>query len=359
MYSLVRIGFLVDGGLLLMIFTKRDTNIVKGIAILAMLFHHTFPNNPGIPIINSDGFSFQLLFATSSKICVSLLTILSGYGLMESYKKSDKPKMVKKLKFVFSHYIQLLSMYWVILFFCLLASYLESGNNIAIYGSGIQSIKFFIIDLFGLGILFNTPVFIGGWYLTAIIGFYFLFPLSEFMTKKLGIWFLAVTYIPWIYYLIRNDYNMHTDWWLFYLFSFAIGIYLSQRNILNKIKAKTNKKCMVYCLAFFVAMFGLRFYLALPADSFLSLAIIFVEVCFISKLSALCVFLEKFGAMSANMWLLHVFIIGKLYNFSFADYVAKYIILCIISYSLSLLIEEVKVETGYNRLVKKARGLLQ
>ncbi len=31
-------------------FSKNDTNIVKGIAILAMLFHHTYPNNPGIPI---------------------------------------------------------------------------------------------------------------------------------------------------------------------------------------------------------------------------------------------------------------------------------------------------------------------
>lgn len=33
-----------------MTFTKEDTNIVKGIAILAMIFHHCYPNSTSISI---------------------------------------------------------------------------------------------------------------------------------------------------------------------------------------------------------------------------------------------------------------------------------------------------------------------
>ena len=112
----------------------------------------------------------------------------------------------------------------------------RGGGVRALYGVGLQGIKNYIIDLLGFGVIFHSPIFIGGWYLTAIVIYYFLFPILYYATKKFRVLFLIITYTPWIYYIVMNDIDMHTDWWLFYVFSFALGIYLSQMEILNNRK---------------------------------------------------------------------------------------------------------------------------
>lgn len=68
-------------------FDRRDTQAVKGIAIIAMVIHHFYLSDPAALIkINSLGDVIKV-FGATGKVCVALLTILSGYGLMESYKK--------------------------------------------------------------------------------------------------------------------------------------------------------------------------------------------------------------------------------------------------------------------------------
>ena len=38
-------------------FSKMDTAVVKGIAIIAMIIHHIIPNNSGLPVDYGTGFS--------------------------------------------------------------------------------------------------------------------------------------------------------------------------------------------------------------------------------------------------------------------------------------------------------------
>lgn len=55
-----------------MTFTKEDTNIVKGIAILAMIFHHCYPNSTSISIsmLESPTFLQQLGVKRKSVCCL-------------------------------------------------------------------------------------------------------------------------------------------------------------------------------------------------------------------------------------------------------------------------------------------------
>lgn len=45
------------------------------------------------------------LVASCGKLCVSLLTILSGFGLTESYKKRECEDFRQNIKFVLSHLV--------------------------------------------------------------------------------------------------------------------------------------------------------------------------------------------------------------------------------------------------------------
>ena len=86
-------------------FSRNDTYVVKGIAIVAMGLHHVYPNSTGTPIYMLDNKDAIGLVASCGKLCVSLLTILSGFGLTESYKKRECEDFRQNIKFVLSHLV--------------------------------------------------------------------------------------------------------------------------------------------------------------------------------------------------------------------------------------------------------------
>lgn len=69
-------------------FTKEDTQLLKGLAILLMLYHHLFafpnriPKNVAlISIVFPNGETSAYLIGSFGKICVALFIFLSGYGI--------------------------------------------------------------------------------------------------------------------------------------------------------------------------------------------------------------------------------------------------------------------------------------
>lgn len=79
------------------VFDKRYTQLIKGIAILFMVLHHTvglyynsFDLRWYTENSNNIGSLILLFFSTAGKVCVPLLTILSGFGLAKSYNRFEK-----------------------------------------------------------------------------------------------------------------------------------------------------------------------------------------------------------------------------------------------------------------------------
>ena len=72
-------------------FSKKDTNIVKGVAIIAMLFHHCYTTNIKFKAhgVLFAPFSKSTVVTLSlwAKVCVGIFVFLSAYGITISLKK--------------------------------------------------------------------------------------------------------------------------------------------------------------------------------------------------------------------------------------------------------------------------------
>ena len=76
-------------------FTKNHTEILKGVAILLMLFHHLFAfpewyvegvSYIGIPLRAN---TLEYVIGQFGHICVAVFAFLTGYGMFFSYKSGS------------------------------------------------------------------------------------------------------------------------------------------------------------------------------------------------------------------------------------------------------------------------------
>lgn len=343
-------------------FEKNDTNLVKGIAIFAMVFHHLYPNNPGLTLEMLGKVNFTILLAQAGKVCVPLLTLLSGFGMAESFKSYLEEKdetILGCIKFCFSHYVQLLYVYWGCLIFELIFFWTRKESFLGLYGSGVMGGEKLIIDAFGLAYIFGTDSVLGGWYLTTIVIFYFLFPIIFDLTKKLGVVMLVISYIPWIYYIIMRDINIHTDWWVFYIFSFVLGIYLSQREILAKFKPE--KFCVVR-MAVSIILLGiacvLRVFITLPVDTLVAFCLILLAINVLTFIPMLRDLIIWFGTKSARIWLLHGMFI-YIINTQFTSVYEKFIYMIFLNVGIAEIIDKICSIFKADIAIKKIRGYLK
>lgn len=74
-------------------FSREDTKLVKGFAILLMLYHHLFAfsdriqdGNSYIPLLTFTSVNSAELVGLFGKMCVALFLFLGGYGTWMSYQ---------------------------------------------------------------------------------------------------------------------------------------------------------------------------------------------------------------------------------------------------------------------------------
>lgn len=249
-----------------------------------------------------------------------------------------------------------MSLYWIILLWGYIVTIFQCRPVAGIYG-GIFS---FTMDFLGLAMITGTPCFAGGWYLTAIIIMYALFPVLYRLIERFSFIVPIITFFPWLYYLYRTimvGQMIDTDCAPYYVFSFSIGIYLSQRNSLSMIRARVGGiKAGILSFVFVVISFLIRSVITLSADPLLSLAVIVFEIVVLSKNKMISSFLKCFGENSANIWLLHGFVIDIIYEVKFINYPAYFVFLLYICLAFSMLIERIKTATGYKHNVKRLRN---
>lgn len=98
--------------------TSRDSNLIKGMAIIMMVYHHFFgwPNR----ILISNAFNVIQIYnvnvvtflAQVCKLCVCVFAFLSGYGMFFSYEKFRGGDAVR---YCLLKVLKLLTIYWSIL----------------------------------------------------------------------------------------------------------------------------------------------------------------------------------------------------------------------------------------------------
>ena len=98
-----------------MTFSRNDTKVVKGIAIVLMLYHHLFAfparidsDLSYISAFSIDGETISYWIGVFGKLCVALFIFLAGYGTYLSCRNKDNllSPLYKKIKALYSTFWQ-------------------------------------------------------------------------------------------------------------------------------------------------------------------------------------------------------------------------------------------------------------
>jgi hypothetical protein len=163
-------------------FEKEDTNICKAIAVLLMLWHHLFYQHPEISLVGNYGVGIPYHVATFGKICVTIFTVLSGYGIM--YGEIIHPTGSWK-EFQTSRTLKLYKKYLFVVIFTLIAFWIFHDSWTAYVGSGAAMIYRIVLSISGLQYVFlNMGINIVWWYISMILVCYLSFPFIKPFVEK-------------------------------------------------------------------------------------------------------------------------------------------------------------------------------
>lgn len=177
-------------------FTKYDTSIAKGIAILLLLFHHCFSSPRSyrgmtvsfVPFTEGQVNTLALV----ARVCVAVFAFISAYGMTESYRRIDplfrltrgqwSSSVIRRILIIESSYL-----FVFVVVHLLYAFTTAGGAYVQTYGSGKSSILFFLIDALGLAELLGTstilPTF---WYISLAYVIVLLVPILIGVYQRWG-----------------------------------------------------------------------------------------------------------------------------------------------------------------------------
>lgn len=332
-------------------FTKEHTMVIKGIAILLMLWHHLFFGQLATPIHWLGGDTFRQIFATIFKVCVSIFAILSGYGLTEQYKK--KPKSESDLDFAFKKTWKLLKEFWGVFFIVFILGFFLGEKPTDVYGTGMLGFFHFLLDSTGLAAATQNPTMnFSWWYIEAALCFYIFHPLLYKAVKKIPYIIFPITFFLFAKYGASHCRE------IFWLFPFCVGILYSEQDFLNSYLRRYNngneERQIGYKVKNIVAVLIytlLRSKLGIIIDVLLAIKIIKFASLFIMNRKPIKVPLKILGRHSANIFMVHSFIyyyfavIAKPFN-AIPTWILQYIVLVLASLAFSVVIEFIKFWFG-------------
>lgn len=164
-------------------FQKEDSLMLKGVAILMMLWHHCFLAGrfEAYSVIFWPLKESQVVnIAEFFKICVSLFAFISGYGLFLTWRKT-KGDGKSTSRWVYEKLVKTRSNYWFVLALAWIVSSLLDNRPYRVYGfeqSAFLGIWNMLIDFLGLtNLTGGEPLNSTWWYMSAAVVFIVLLPL--------------------------------------------------------------------------------------------------------------------------------------------------------------------------------------
>lgn len=209
--------------------SKDNTNCIKGIFAILVLFHHLYQETL-IFYGNILGEALQCL----GYLSVAMFFFISGYGLNESYKKSGKKYL--------SHFLRnrVLPLYAVIILMNFIYLIVKLLLDIPIS-------KYIIIKSF----FFGGTIIEKGWYLQTILLFYIFFYAVYSTIKKSKNKIVAIFILICLYIIICKVLKLSSIWYEG-VFAWVLGIVFSQYIFKFEKIILHNVKCFAFLLIVFL-----------------------------------------------------------------------------------------------------------
>ena len=338
--------------------------VVKGIAILLMLFHHLFNDLEEYAGYAVSYAPFSQAHLTSlavlAKVCVAMFVFVTGYGIAASYTKrfgESEPTGREMTAFVWKRWIRVMSAYWVMFALTLICQPL--GRTIFdAYGHGLREIiGGLLLDAFGLAFFVQAPTLNPAWwYMSLAIALVVLMPfVVYFMKKTRGV--LVMALVMTFLMACRLSYDM-----TYYFFSALLGAVCFEEDLFGKLDRfmEGGKRWLAVLLT--LALFALVFYLRIGWNDYgileglIAFSVILLVHEVIAHIPLLGGALEVLGRHSGNMYLIHnqlyaYYFLGFFYSLRhWAIVVAA---LAAASLLVSVVVELLKKKSGYSDLMER------
>ncbi|MFT3952362.1 MAG: acyltransferase family protein [Oscillospiraceae bacterium] len=353
-------------------FTKNDTMVIKGVAILMMLFHHLYLDASRYKgfAVDIAPFSKGLLTHTAQfgKLCVGIFLFLSAYGMTVSYKRMNAQYEFDRQtcgKSIAGRCLSMFSGYLFIFAIGIIGSVILKPEMLDIYGTGVKAGMYTLIDLLGLAYAFDTPTLLGTWwYMSLAYSLVVLLPVLLLLYRKLGILAVSLLWLVGCRTVGGGEYNEICRW----MFIGIIGLYFADRDLLPKIRAfllggESRYRVLFGAVSFLllsVLLFGMLDFRHKVGDNLIDVfdcaavvAIVLFGYTFLSAVRYLNTALVFLGKYSMNIFLFHSFIRIKWFNeftYSFKYWWLIYLVLLADSLIAAILIDLLKKLTRYDKL---------
>lgn len=355
-------------------FTKNDTALVKGVAILMMLFHHCFESS-----WRYDGYEMNFFPLTESqtvtiasffKICVALFVFLSGYGIAKSLERTPQDGYARRIgRRTFS----LMSGFWFIFVLGIISAAIIMPSMLEVYSNEhiTNSVILALYDFLGLAELFGTPTLNSTWwYMSLALIIIAIMPLLYKLYKRFG-WialFMVTFFLNGFVKRAFNDEIVNFDM-IRWLFTLELGMVCADKDILAKIKsfriigksraADYAVKLVVYTAVLFCCVYSRRFLdwkVSYIRDGLIPMFVVIYCYTILAEIPGLRNVLQFLGKHSMNIFMSHTFLRAYflkdfLYGLKYS--MLTFLVLTVLSVLLSIVIDLLKKYTGYDKLCAK------
>lgn len=357
-------------------FTKKDTALVKGVAILMMLFHHCFESTSRFAGYTLNFFPITeestVLIASFFKICVAVFVFLSGYGIAISLSKVSPDKPSAYIRQIRRRTFSLMSGFWIIYILSIISAAIIMPSMLDVYKDThlINSFVFALYDFFGLAELFGTPTLVGTWwYMSLALIIIAVMPILYKLYKKYGalsLFIMTFLFCGFIKKASSDDIvNYDMVRWTFTL---ELGMIFADRNLLVKIKEfKLIKngvidfiiKLVVLSAGLLVCVYYRRYLdwnVSYIRDGLIPTYVIIYCYVILAEIPVLRNVLQFLGKHSMNIFMSHTllrafFLKDFLYGLKYS--MLTFFVLLALSVLLSIAIDLIKKYSGYNKLCSK------
>ena len=331
-------------------FDITATNACKGIALLLLLWHHLFFQNPEVGVL-----AYRL--ARLAKVCVAIFVLLSGYGLAATVAR----KPIGLLNFYKDRLAGLYLNYWLIAALFVPVGVLCIGRTFADVFTTHPCLKF-AVQMTGLHrfVYLEYGYNATWWFMSMIIPLYLLFPLIHWLIRRYGIWFLLLCFS----FAFTGDITRESL--QVYLFPFALGVFLFRCDAFVKGGRTLNRTGLLrfpilLCALAAVAVFRQRGVVMTreTIDWLFGALLILLTFELVASLPILRRVLSFLGRHLFNVFLFHTFIYKYYFSdiiYAFRHPVLIFAALLAVCIGVSLLIEALKKLIGFHKLLAAIRG---
>ena len=359
-------------------FTKEDTNMIKGAAVLMLLYYHLFYYEPMFSAfpVNFAPFTLGRVMYGSRiwNICVSIFLFLSVFGMyrsLETLEQSSGKELNGKQCFwyVCKRYFSLM-LGFIAVYLTMLLFFGWDISGLDVYGTGPHAAYNVFMDVTGLSQFFDTPCINSSWwYLELAIEIIVLMPLFYKGMKKFEYLMIPVVFVfPFLFTVDMTTAKFRMT----VLFALCCARY----HWLEKWKELQwkNNLFLSEMIKFFVMVLvaGLSVYFRqmegdAVSDSFryicegvLAFALVAIFYEYAGYISGFKQMLCLLGRHSMNIYFAHLFfsyymIKVRSFIFSFHYFLLIYLVLLLMVLAYSIALEQLKKWTGYNRINENLR----